>query len=113
MKEKPTISPILQKLKGRAPAASNLWAKANKARIDELAQGKSIGHRQKIVAQMWGALPKEERDHWEAQVAELEEKKKADPEAPFMYDLASTPHSPATDSSTEIRPVCATCCSSR
>ncbi|TFK81874.1 hypothetical protein K466DRAFT_568757 [Polyporus arcularius HHB13444] len=77
------ISPIFKKLRGRAPAASQLWAKANKDKVDEALGEGDIGKRQVIVADLFNALPEEEQEIWYDKVVAIEDARKNDPDAAF------------------------------
>ena len=85
-KKKATVNPLFKKLQSRAPAASALWAKANKALVDEAwAQGKhEVGDRQHLVATMYDALSDEEHAYWEDQVAKQVAEVRDNPDAPYM-----------------------------
>ncbi len=78
------VSPYFQKLRSRAPAPSKLWAKENKAKIDDALERGDIGDRQHVIAQLFAGLPEEERKYWDMKVEDVSAEQRNDPDAPFQ-----------------------------
>ena len=54
----------MKSLKARTPAASTVWARANEHIVRAQVEGLEIGQRQRVVAELFTALPEEEQVLW-------------------------------------------------
>ncbi len=61
---------LLRNIRARARAASQIWAEDNHELVEYHRAGKSIGARNRLVRQMFDALPKEEQEEYENKAAE-------------------------------------------
>ena len=58
------VAAFMKSLKARTPAASAVWARANEHIVRGHVEGPEIGQRQKVVAELFAALPQEEQALW-------------------------------------------------
>ncbi|KAI0361616.1 hypothetical protein OH77DRAFT_1585693 [Trametes cingulata] len=83
VKEEPDVTPFLKVIKGRATAAAHLWARANVDIVNAELNDNNIGERQRVVAQLFKALPKSEQDEWRAKAKLAHEEVEQNPDQCF------------------------------
>lgn len=76
---------LLANMRGRAPSASRLWARAHRKTVDDALGDGNIGDRQKVVARLFSELPDAKQRHWRRKAAEFKEAKASDPDQCYMY----------------------------
>ncbi|KAI0359021.1 hypothetical protein OH77DRAFT_1128120 [Trametes cingulata] len=77
------LARFMKPIKGRATAASHLWARANADVVNDKLKGSSIGERQRVVADLFKNLPKTERDEWKAKAKLAQEEAENNPDQCF------------------------------
>ncbi|KAI0363598.1 hypothetical protein BV20DRAFT_1057894 [Pilatotrama ljubarskyi] len=83
VKGEPDVTPFLKVIKGRATAAAHLWARANVDIVNAELNDNNIGERQRVVAQLFKALPKSEQEEWRAKAKLAHEEVEQNPDQCF------------------------------